>query len=102
MPFIVLGGIYSGAFSPTEAGVVSCVYGIIVGKFVYKELKWNKIIPMFKAKIDFLGGMSPRRASSCDEYKAWLKSEYDIDWDAGGREVPDLTEPQDKNAEVRA
>jgi len=57
MPFIVLGGIYSGAFSPTEAGVVSCVYGIIVGKFVYKELKWNKIIPMFKAKIDFLGGM---------------------------------------------
>ena len=46
--------------------------------------------------------MSPKRSSSCDEYKAWLKSEYDIDWDAGGREVPDLTEPQDANAEVRA
>ena len=37
--------------------------------------------------------MSPKRSSSCDEYKAWLKAEFDIDWDAGGREVPDLTEP---------
>ena len=45
--------------------------------------------------------MSPKRSSSCDEYKAWLKAEYDIDWDAGGREVPDLTEPQDTSAEVR-
>lgn len=44
--------------------------------------------------------MSPKRSSSCDEYKAWLKAEFDIDWDAGGREVPDLTEPQDKTAEV--
>ena len=46
--------------------------------------------------------MSPRRSSSCDEYKAWLKSEFDIDWDAGGREVPDLDAPQDASAEVRA
>ena len=46
--------------------------------------------------------MSPKRSSSCDEYKAWLKAEFDIDWDAGGREVPDLTAPQDPKAEVRA
>ncbi|MFR9223977.1 MAG: hypothetical protein ACLVKN_20005 [Flavonifractor plautii] len=32
--------------------------------------------------------MSPKRSSSCDEYKAWLKAEFDIDWDAGGRECP--------------
>lgn len=57
MPLVILGGIYSGIFSPTEAGVVSCVYGIIVGMFIYKELTWKQIIPMFKAKIDFLGGM---------------------------------------------
>lgn len=57
MPVIILGGIYSGLFSPTEAGVVSCVYGLIVGLFLYRELKWKDIIPMFKKKVDFLGGM---------------------------------------------
>lgn len=37
--------------------------------------------------------MSPKRSSSCEEYKQWLKEEYDIDWDAGGIEVPDLDAP---------
>ena len=57
MPIIILVGIYSGAFSPTEAGVVSCVYGLIVGLFLYKELDYKKILPMFKSKVNFLGGM---------------------------------------------
>ncbi|WP_294855172.1 TRAP transporter large permease [uncultured Oscillibacter sp.] len=57
MPVLILGGIYSGAFSPTEAGVVSCVYGLIVGLFLYKELDIRTIIPMFKNKVNFLGGM---------------------------------------------
>ena len=57
MPVIILGGIYSGAFSPTEAGVVSCVYGLIVGLFLYRELDARQIIPMFKQKVNFLGGM---------------------------------------------
>jgi tripartite ATP-independent transporter DctM subunit len=37
-PIIVLGGIYSGIFTPTEASVVSVVYSLLVGKFAYKEL----------------------------------------------------------------
>jgi C4-dicarboxylate transporter DctM subunit len=37
-PVIILGGIYSGKFTPTEAAVVSVVYSYIVGRFVYKEL----------------------------------------------------------------
>ncbi|RVU54719.1 TRAP transporter large permease [Anaerosphaera multitolerans] len=37
-PVIILGGIYSGIFTPTEAAVVSVVYSFIVGIFVYKEL----------------------------------------------------------------
>lgn len=37
-PVIVLGGIYSGYFTPTEAAAVAVVYSYIVGKFVYKEL----------------------------------------------------------------
>lgn len=37
-PVIILGGIYSGYFTPTEAAVVGVVYSFIVGRFVYKEL----------------------------------------------------------------
>ncbi len=43
MPIIILGGIYSGIFTPTEAGAVAAVYGLFVGMFVYKELKLKDI-----------------------------------------------------------
>ena len=42
VPVIILGGIYSGVFTPTEAAVVSVVYAILIGKFVYKELDYAK------------------------------------------------------------
>ncbi len=38
VPLIIIGGIYGGVFSATEAAVVACVYGFIIGQFVYKEL----------------------------------------------------------------
>ena len=38
-PVIVLGGIYSGLFTPTEAAAVAVVYSLIVGIFIYKELR---------------------------------------------------------------
>jgi C4-dicarboxylate transporter DctM subunit len=38
-PLIILGGIYSGIFTPTEAAGVTCFYSLIVGLFVYKEIK---------------------------------------------------------------
>ncbi|MEZ8140813.1 C4-dicarboxylate ABC transporter permease [Enterovibrio norvegicus FF-33] len=37
-PFVILGGIYSGMFTPTEAAVVSVFYTLFVGKFIHKEL----------------------------------------------------------------
>jgi len=37
-PIIILGGIYSGIFTPTEAAVIGVVYSFIVGRFIYKEL----------------------------------------------------------------
>lgn len=40
-PVIILGGIYSGIFTPTEAAVIAVVYSFIIGKFVYKELTWK-------------------------------------------------------------
>ncbi|MGI6575732.1 MAG: TRAP transporter large permease [bacterium] len=42
-PVIILGGIYGGIFTPTEAAAVSVVYGFIVSMFVYRELKWRDI-----------------------------------------------------------
>jgi C4-dicarboxylate transporter DctM subunit len=38
MPVIILGGIYGGYFTPTEAAAVSAVYGILVGLFIYKTI----------------------------------------------------------------
>lgn len=38
MPVIILGGIYGGIFTPTEAAAVAAVYGALVGAFIYKEL----------------------------------------------------------------
>jgi len=43
MPIIILGGIYLGVFTPTEAANVAVVYGFVIGLFVYKELKWSDI-----------------------------------------------------------
>ena len=52
---IILGGIYGGVFTPTEAGVVGCVYGIIVGKFFYKELKFKDIFEIFIDNASVVG-----------------------------------------------
>lgn len=43
-PVIVLGGIYSGIFTPTEAAAVAVVYSFIVSRYIYKELTMDKII----------------------------------------------------------
>lgn len=43
VPVIVLGGIYGGLMTPTEAAAVAALYGLIVGVFVYKELNWRKL-----------------------------------------------------------
>ena len=48
MPLIILGGIYSGVFTATEASVVAVVYGLIVGVFIYRELRWSDLAKIFK------------------------------------------------------
>lgn len=48
MPVIILGGIYGGIFTPTEAAAVSCLYGLIVGFFIYRELTWRKVYKIMK------------------------------------------------------
>jgi C4-dicarboxylate transporter DctM subunit len=47
MPFIVLGGIYSGMFTPTEAAAVSAVYGIAVGALLYRNTSLSTLARIF-------------------------------------------------------
>lgn len=49
VPVIILGGIYSGIFSPTEAAGVSVIYALLVGLFIYKEISLKDI---YKICID--------------------------------------------------
>lgn len=43
MPVIVLGGIYAGVVSPTEAAGIACVYAIVVTRYVYRDITWAGI-----------------------------------------------------------
>ena len=47
-PVIILGGIYAGIFTPTEAAGVAAVYALIVGVFVYKELDWKGLLKLLE------------------------------------------------------
>ena len=46
MPLIVLGGIYSGLFSATEAGGIACVYAIVVATAVYREVGFRDFVQL--------------------------------------------------------
>ena len=48
LPILVLGGIYGGVFTPTEAAAVSVGYALIVELFIYRELKLNKLMKICK------------------------------------------------------
>lgn len=43
MPILILGGIYTGIFTPTEASAVSAVYAVFVAMFIYREMTWKKL-----------------------------------------------------------
>ncbi|MCG7336579.1 TRAP transporter large permease [Sporosarcina sp. ACRSM] len=51
MPVIILGGIYGGIFTPTEAAAVAVAYAFIIGVFVYKEIKFKDLISIFSRSM---------------------------------------------------
>ncbi|TMH10764.1 MAG: TRAP transporter large permease [Betaproteobacteria bacterium] len=51
MPVIILGGIYGGIFTPTEASVVAVFYALVVGVFVHRELSWRELLPVFRKSV---------------------------------------------------
>lgn len=53
MPVIILGGIMTGAFTPTESAGIAVIYGLFVSVFIYRELKWKDIPSVFyKASLN--------------------------------------------------
>ena len=47
MPILILGGIYGGVFTPTEAAAAACVYAFLISMFIFKELKVKDLYPIF-------------------------------------------------------
>jgi len=51
MPFLVLGGIYSGAFTATEAAAVAFVYALLVELFIHRSIRIKDMMPIFKESV---------------------------------------------------
>lgn len=69
-PFIILGGIYGGIFSPTEAAAVACVYAALVTWAVFRELGWADVVEAAAATVLFTGQVLIIVA--CASVFAWL------------------------------
>lgn len=48
--FIILGGILSGVFTPTESAAVACIYSFLVTMFIYRDYKWNEL-PLLVGRV---------------------------------------------------
>jgi len=57
LPIIVLGGIYTGIFTPTEAAAVSVVYALFVELFIYRELTFKKLTKVLKDSAVLSGAL---------------------------------------------
>ncbi len=52
-PIIIVGGIWSGVFTPTESGVVASAYAIVLGMVIYKDITWSDLLKVFQNTIAF-------------------------------------------------
>ena len=57
MPVIILGGIYGGVFTATEAGAVGCLYGVIVGVCIYRTVKTRDLFDIFATAAYQMGSL---------------------------------------------
>lgn len=70
MPFLILGGILSGMFTPTEAAGVSVVYSLIVGAFLYRRLNFRNLPGVF-LKAGLESGMTMMLIAMSEPF-AWI------------------------------
>ena len=53
MPAIIVGGIWGGFFTPTEAGAIASLYAVILGGLVYRDLNWRDLFNAFRRTLMF-------------------------------------------------
>ena len=70
MPFLILGGILSGMFTPTEAAGVSVIYSLIVGAFLYRRLNFRNLPGVF-LKAGLESGMTMMLIAMSEPF-AWI------------------------------
>ncbi len=51
MPAIILGGIYGGIFTPTEASAVAVFYSLVVGMVIYREISFKDLFTVFRKSV---------------------------------------------------
>lgn len=54
-PVIIIGGIYSGLFSPTESGAVAAAYAMVLGLIIYKSITGKELLKVIKDSVEFTG-----------------------------------------------
>lgn len=52
-PLIIVGGIWTGMFTPTEAGAIACVYALFLGGVVYRELNFKNLLEVLSSTVRF-------------------------------------------------
>lgn len=52
LPIIIIGGIRFGLFSPTEAGAIAVIYALILGFFIYRQMKGNQLVTALKESVN--------------------------------------------------
>ncbi len=57
-PVIVLGGIYGGLFTPTEAACVSVFYALVISLFVYKSIRPDQLLPIMRKAVKSYAGLA--------------------------------------------
>ncbi|HYE11885.1 MAG TPA: TRAP transporter large permease subunit [Patescibacteria group bacterium] len=70
MPVIILGGIYGGIFTPTEAAAVAAVYGIFVGMFVYRKISVKDLYNLMNESA--IGSAVVMFIVACASFFAWF------------------------------
>jgi len=85
-PVIILGGMRSGAFTPTEAAVVAVAYGLIIGLVVYRTMTWKQVwdlladsaeisaVILFMVGLASLFGWAVDTIGVFNEFARWLTS----------------------------
>lgn len=59
MPILLLGGIYSGYFTPTESAAIALIYAMLVEVFIHRELKFRDFYDIVQQTLVMLGSLVP-------------------------------------------